>query len=458
MSTRLRHVAIAGGGLAGIAAAIRLADAGVRVTLIESRQKLGGRATSHTDPATGQLIDNCQHVAMGCCERYIALMDRLGVLDEFEWSEAQHWVESGGRVSVIGPGGLPEPLHLAVSFARAAFLSWSSKLAIARGVVGLKLLNPNDWTGRTFAEWLSSIDQPDEAVARFWEPVVVSACNLSVRHVAAPVAMKVFREGLLAGRKGARIGVPRVPLKTLYDGVERILHESGGRLRLRESVERVRAGAIDTDRARIEADAVICALPIERAWRVLDQRDARVPAMKAARYSPIIGIKMWLRAPVFHWPHAVLVGRSVQWLFPVRDGEAEGGTAPDGVEAIQDWRSGAGRWPVHAVISAAAETVDRSAECIIEDATVDLASCFPEFRRADVLSATVIKEKRATFAATPAFEAFRSGLTVGCRSNPGVWLAGDFTDTGWPATMEGAVRSGELAADRVIPNKMRTDH
>jgi len=440
--SRVRHVAIAGGGLAGIAAAVQLADAGVRVTLIESRQKLGGRATSHTDPATGDLIDNCQHVAMGCCDRYIGLMQRLGVLEQFEWSEAQHWVEPGGRVSVLKPGWLPEPLHLGASFMRSGFLSWGSKLAIGRGVASLRFTDPAVWKGRTFGAWLESVDQPSEAVARFWEPVIVSACNLSVHDVAAPVAMKVFRDGLLGGRRAVSIGVPRVPLKTLYDDVENILGESGGRVLLRTSVEGVRAGAIETSEGVVEADGVVCALPVERAWRVLDACDQRIGALKAVRHSPIIGIKLWLARPLFEWPHAVLLDRMVQWVFPVPR-EADNGDREMG-------------WPVHAVISAATAFIEWSPEQIVARATEDLAACFPGAGRIEVLAANVIKEKRATFAATPACEALRAGLTVWCPTNPGVLLAGDCTDTGWPATMEGAVRSGELAARQAVEYKDRT--
>lgn len=432
VSGRIRHVAIAGGGLAGIAAAVALADTGFRVTLIESRKKLGGRATSHTDPATGELIDNCQHVAMGCCHRYISLMNRLGVLQHFDWTEVQHWVETGGRVSVIAPGGLPEPLHLATSFAKAKFLSWYSKAAIARGVVALKCVHVESWIGRTFGEWLAAADQPDEAVRRFWEPVVVSACNLSSNEVAAPVAMKVFREGLLAGRAAAKIGVPRVPLKTLYDGVEDIIRQSGGEIRLGVSVERIRPGRIFTARGTIDADAVICALPPERAVRVIDPEDPRRAVVEHVTHSPIVGMKLWLREPLFDWPHAVLVDRTLQWLFPV-GWEGEG-------------------WAVHGVISAAKDLAEFSTAELSSLATKDLVACFPKFGEVDVLSARVVKEKRATFAATPGWEAVRNGLLNVLepeRVRGSVVLAGDYTNTGWPATMEGAVVSGEFAAKAI---------
>lgn len=422
-----RRVLIAGGGLAGIAAAIALARRGVDVRLLETSRRLGGRATSFEDPRTGEVLDNCQHVAMGCCTAYLRLLESLGARDLLTWTREQTWIEPGGRRSVLRRGALPAPLHFAGSFARAAFLTRAEKAAIARAMLAIMAPVESASGGRTFGDWLDEQRQPEGARRRLWEPIVVSACNLSAERVDARLALKVFREGLLTGGAASDIGVPRVPLVRLYARAEGLI--GAGAVMYGASVVSAEAGGVRlADGRSLEADAVICALPAERAARVLPADDPRRAALASVEHSPILGVHLALDRPVLDVPHAVLLGAGVQWMFRKDDAGAR----------------------VHAVISAADDMVGMEKEKIVDAVMDDLRRALPAMRGVKLVWARPVFEKRATFAATPEFERSRPGAVdprVAADGRAGVVLAGDFTATGWPATMEGAVRSGFRAAE-----------
>lgn len=428
-------VVIVGAGLAGLACAVRLAERGVPVRVIETRQRPGGRATSHVDPRGG-LIDNCQHVTMGCCHRYLALCDTLGVRDAFAWSTTQTWIEPGGRRSRIEIAPLPAPLHFAPSFARAAFLSVRAKASIGRAMVAISLASWRPWVGRTFADFLDHAEQGEDERDLFWTPVIVSACNISIDRVDASLALRVFREGFLASRRAAMVGVPRVPLATLYDAAAPIISSAGGELSLSSSVARIYADHVECANGEIiQGRAIVVALPPERCDALVDPsaRDERFDCFRHLAHSPILGIHLWLERAILDTPHAVLVDNGidhhlgVQWLF------AKHGTPSE---------SSGGPQSLHAVISAADEWMERSEGETLARVRADLDACFGLGAGAAVTRAIAIKERRATFAATPVFERVRPGA----RGSGPLILAGDYTATGWPATMEGAVRSGETAA------------
>lgn len=429
-------VVIVGAGLAGLACAIRLARRGVAVRVIETRQRPGGRATSHVDPRGG-LIDNCQHVAMGCCHRYLAFCDALGVMDSFAWSSTQTWIQPGGQRSRIAVAPLPAPFHFGPSFAGARFLSLRAKGAIARAMAAMSLATWRAWRGRTFAEFLDSVGQEPEERDRFWSPVIVSACNLSIERVDASLALRVFREGFLASRRASMIAVPRVPLATLYDAAEAIIARAGGELVLSASASRICADRVECANGDVvRGRAVVVALPPERCQTLVDPsaRDERFESFAQLAHSPILGVHVWLNRSVLDVPHAVLVGEGVgvQWLFAKH---ADSSEAPQAL---------------HAVVSAADDWMDLSDSAIHARVRSDLESCLGAGD--SVTRILAIKERRATFAATPQFERVRPAVTG---SGPLV-LAGDYTATGWPATMEGAVRSGEMAADAVAANLARS--
>lgn len=420
-----KTVIIVGGGIAGIAAALHLAGRGARVTLLETRKKLGGRATSFQDVRSGLMIDNCQHVALGCCTNYLDFCRRLGVLDRIEWHDDIHWYEAGGRVSVMKPGLLPAPGHLAGSFLGAAFLTLREKAAIGAAMLAALRADRAAERDLTFGEWLSAHRQPPGAVEKFWSPVIVSACNLDVSRVSAATALHVFQEGFLAHRDAPAMGVSRVPLVELYDRAEGAMAAAGGELRLGCSVAELGADWVRIGSGeRLSADRVVCAVPFERAARIVSEpirrADPRFAAMESIMHSPILGVHLVFESPVLRTHSAVLVARPTQWLFR---------------------KDGAGRL-VHAVVSAADEWMALDEAEITRRVLEDVHSCLPWSRGVGLVSSRPVKEKLATFAPTPEVERARPG-TLG---PSGLILAGDYVQTGWPATMEGAARSGAMAA------------
>ncbi|MEL7474336.1 MAG: FAD-dependent oxidoreductase, partial [Planctomycetota bacterium] len=198
-----RGVIVVGGGVAGLAAAIELAGRGVRVTLLESRRRLGGRAGSFHDKATGETLDNCQHVALGCCTSYLELLQRLGSLQRLVWTDRQYWIMRGGREHVLAPDPLPSPLHLTRGLCSAPFLSLRAKAAVVRAIADAAM-EPAPSAG-SFADWLRERQQPIDAVRHFWWPLMVSACNLSPAHLAAGPALRPTDEAVRDKSSPSRI-------------------------------------------------------------------------------------------------------------------------------------------------------------------------------------------------------------------------------------------------------------
>lgn len=423
-------VLVIGGGVAGIAASVRLAERGARVLLLETRKKLGGRATSFTDVRTGETLDNCQHVALGCCTNYLDLCARLGVADRLRWTDELYWVEAGGRTSVLKPGLFPAPGHFTESFLAARFLTLGEKSAIARAMIAILRQPPRAVDPmQTFGAWLAAHGQPASAVRKYWAPVIVSACNLTVERVAAGPALKVFRDGFLATRHAASMAVASVPLVELYDPAEVAIRRAGGEIRLGVSVETVgETWARTSNGETIHAGRVILGVPPERAAKMIDAplvaADPRFRRLDEIEHSPILGVHLAFDREITPLPHATLVDRPTQWLF-------NKGPAPDGGQRL------------HAVISAADDWMDMTEEQIGERVMADIRACFPaRSAGASLVRVRAVKEKRATFAPTPLVESLRPAASGASR----LILAGCYTATGWPATMEGAARSGYVAA------------
>lgn len=447
-----RTAIIVGGGIAGLACALRLTDAGVRVTLLETRKKLGGRATSFKDVRTDRWLDNCQHVVLGCCTNYLDLLERLGVRDKIAWHRNQFWIEAGGRISILERGRLPAPGHFAASFLTADFLSVADKFQIARACARIMRVDRSKFRHQTFAEFLKDSGQSERVLRRFWLPVIVSACNLDVDRVSAAAALHVFQEGFLAHHHAADIGVPSVPLLQLYEAAESIIDASSrgtvpsqqqelasgvapGGVHLGQSVQSIDVtSATTTDGVRLTADAIVCAVPVERVNRLispeLQAQDPRFAKLENFTHSPILGVHLSFDRPVLPThaqraiPHAVLVDRPTQWIFRKDDAGTQ----------------------IHAVISAADAWIPLTEDQIAQRVLEDLHACIPSAKAARLLEVRAVKEKLATFAPVPGLEASRPAA-----SGPsGIVLAGDYTDTGWPATMEGATRSGYTAAAAVL--------
>jgi squalene-associated FAD-dependent desaturase len=464
--TQSPKVAVVGGGLAGLAAGCALAESGLRVTLFEKRSYLGGRASSYQHPGTGEVIDNCQHVLLGCCTNLIEFYQRIGTEDKIRWYERMTFLEPGGRASVIEPSGLPAPLHTALSFLRAPCLNLPDKMAIAAGLAALTPIMPRD-TGESFLRWLRRHGQTDRAIDRFWKTVLVSALNEEIDLVSIPYAAQVVRESFLKSRAAGRMGIPTVPLTELYGRGGDYISARGGELRFRAAVDSFRAEFADVKllmpTGEETFDFVVMAVPFDGLSRMLPQTSAAEPLRQTlGRFetSPITGIHLWFDRQITELDHAVLLDRTIQWMFHkskllVSDGGVADTGSSDGptngrAGRPPDSRRDAGATEtnsyVELVVSSSKNLVDKSKNEIVDMALAELREFVPGARAANLLKSTVIKEVHATYSPRPGIESFRpQPETVW----PRVFLAGDWTATGWPATMEGAVRSGYAAAQCV---------
>lgn len=412
---------VVGGGLAGIAAGVMLADHGVAVTLLEARKRLGGRAGSFEDVRTGEVLDNCQHVTMGVCRVYVRFLERLGVAGTLAWNSRQTWIEPGGRRSTISALSLPGPMAFGPSLLLARFLGMQDKASIARAARAAARADRGALAGTTFAQWLAQTQPTERAIRRFWEPLIISACNLALDRVSAQIGLHVVQGAMLGGASAARIGVPVGPLGELYEPVPHILQEVGGEVHLGARVGGIEPGRVTCADGRIfDGQAVVCALDPSAANRLVTVEGD--PPYPGVTFSPILGVHIRYDRPVLDVPHAVLVEGGVQWVF-ARHGDPR---------------------LVHAVVSAAEAWVGLGEEEIKKRVIEEVATYLPKAADASVEWARPVLERRATFAATPGYQARRPG--AGRLADQGCFLAGDATATGWPATMEGAVRSGRGAA------------
>jgi hydroxysqualene dehydroxylase len=449
------NILILGGGLAGIAAAVRLSEAGHKVTLIETRLKLGGRATSFVDQQSGSTLDNCQHVLMGCCTNLIDLYERLGVMDLIEWHTSFNFMDTreDGSVVVDSLAGddLPAPFHMTRSVIPFRSLTWAEKIAIARGMHTILRMGR---TGReqlynlSFADWLAQQNQPAGAVQKFWAAVAISAINETPDRLAAAYAIQVFQDGFLNNEDSYKMGLARVPLLKLYDQAEEVIKRAGGKLLLSRSVEKIlyedgRVTGVQLDKNEtVTADAIVSALPFDRLAKVASddmvRADPRLQKLDQFDVSPIIGIHLWVTdahgKAITDLPHMVYMRSPLQWVFN------------------KGWDAEQNAQHLHAVVSAAHDMVEKPAEQIARMAVAEIQRHAPHGVPGGIqlVHHRVIKEKRATFSARPGIESIRPGAKGSIEN---LFLAGDWTRSGWPATMEGATRSGYLAAQAVLESQ-----
>ena len=418
-------VIVIGGGLAGLAAAAALGGSGYRVDLYESRGFLGGRATSYALP-TEETIDNCQHILLRCCVNLLDFYTRLGVRERIDFHREFFFIEPGGRTSTFARGLLPKPFHFTESFFRLTFLNWADKIGIGRALmaIGRERNRRTDLDRITMLDWLREKKQTQRAIDRFWNQVLVSAINEDLGRMAASHGFQVFWLGFLARADTYEMGIPAVPLGDLYGSQpwERI---GNVELHLRTPVERVlfeagRAVGVATPEGVRTADFYVLALPFERVAAVAPELDLDLTAFE---HSPITGIHLWFDRSITTLPHATLLDRTVQWMFNKQDGRY-----------------------VQLVVSASRSLTNMARGDVIALALKELGEFFPAAREAKLEKAHVVKEIRATFSAKPNLEALRP---VADTRFPNLFLSGDWTRSGWPATMEGAVRSGYLAAEAV---------
>ena len=436
-------VAIAGGGLAGLAAACALSDAGFRVTLFEKRPFLGGRASSYEHPGTGEVVDNCQHVLFRICTNLVKFYEHIGVADQIRWFDQMNFIEPGGRVSVMKSSPLPAPLHTAPSFLHFPFLSAGDKLAISRALIPLTLTVQRD-NGQSFQQWLDAHGQTRNAVARFWHPILISALSEELDRISVSAAAQVVRESMKTPA-ARHMGVPTLPLTDLYNAAGDYVRSHGGTVHFRCPVEgftadasHVRVRMRGKEGAEEPFDYLVLALPFDALESLMPaetQSEAIREKIGHFENSPITGIHLWFDKQISDLDHAVLLDRTIQWMFhksrlqPMRV-QGENG-------------SGSGSY-VELVVSSSKTLIDKSRAEIVDLALSEVREFFPAARDANLVKSTVIKEVNATYSPRPGIDAHRPTPVTPW---PRVFLAGDWTATGWPATMEGAVRSGYLAAE-----------
>ena len=446
----LKNVIVIGGGLAGLSSAVALAEAGFRVRLLEKRPHLGGRAASYVLPG-GEHVDNCQHVTLGCCTNLEDFYRRVGAANQIRFFDRLLFATPDGRRGAIASVGLPPPLHMAPSFAFFPLLGWADKRAIAKALFAIArsggrpadLSTSSAGENITMLAWLQKHRQTARAIRRFWEVILVSALDEELDRIDARYGIDVFWKAFLSTRRGYRVGIPRVPLGELYEGCRKALARQGGEVQLRAGVRGFlvvdgRVDGVEREDGTVEtADYYLAAVPQDVLPELFPpevlEREPVFLNLRNLRTSPITGVHLWFDRTVMSEPFLTLLDSTTQWVF--NKTHLYGGSAKDGGQYLQ------------LVVSASYSLASRSRQEIIALCLEELREVLPQTREATLVKGTVVKEMSATFSPAPGSDRWRPA-----QKSPlsGLFLAGDWTLTGWPSTMEGAVRSGYLAAEAIL--------
>ena len=443
------RVGIAGGGLAGLATAVALCQSGLKVELFEARSRLGGRAGSFRDPATGEFVDLCQHVSMGCCTNLADFCRRTGIADLFRRQRVLHFFGPGNRqCDFQASRWLPPPLHLAPAMWRLSYLNLREKVSIAQVLWKLARSQAGPATDDlepTVADWLRRQGQSQRVFELFWSPVLVSALGESLEKASLSYARQVFVEGFLAASQAYEVFVPAVPLGELYgQRLESWLTSHCVELHLEARVAEVHGHAsgglevVLADGARRLFDSVVVATPWQKCRQLLcpalQDQVAGLDCLDQIEASPITGVHLWFDRPIMALEHAVLVGRLSQWVFRRPPAANESTAEPQGHY-------------YQVVISASHALAGRQRDDLVRQICDELRAVWPAAREANLLDCRVVTDPAAVFSAAPGIDRLRPPQQTAVA---GLFLAGDWTATGWPSTMEGAVRSGYLAAEGVL--------
>ena len=443
----MKPVIIIGGGPAGIAAACALAERGSKTLLLERASRLGGRAASFNYITMDEEVDYGQHVLMRCCTASIDLLQQLGMEMSVRFQKSlrvpivcgtDRSVGTEVITSVIASVPLPGPLHLLPSLIQYRPLSFRERVAVLRA--GLSLLTQNPGEEQTFADWLSSHGQTERAIARLWEPICIATLNERPHAVSARAARMIFKEGFFSAH-GAEMGLFTLPLSRIFSAAIPFLRARGGEVKTDAPVRRILAeegkahGVELITGERIEANEVIAAIPPYDLLPLLPEAVISNPIftrLEKIRFSPIVNLHLWFDRPVMEEPFLIVVDSPVQAIFDLTKIQGREGTT-------------------HIVLSqsAARDLIDIPITTIKERLFSTLSALLPKAHKARLLDDLLIKSPRATFVPAPGSEVLRPGAQTPIG---GLLLAGDYTATGWPSTIEGAIRSGRGAAAEFAPH------
>jgi squalene-associated FAD-dependent desaturase len=463
------QVIVIGAGFAGLSAAVRLAADGVRVLVLEARGRLGGRATAYIDKTTGEEVDNGQHVLAGCYRETFAFMRTIDAEKyvHVQTSLEVPFIDETGRTSRLRCPNLPSPLHLVAGVLRWNGVGWRDRAALTRlggvlrqlptvlkreGAAGFeRFVQANE----TVDGWLARHGQPERLRRMLWEPLAVAALNQDVRVASATPFLRVLAEMFGPDPRAAALGLPLVPLDQMYaEPARRFLESHGGSVRTHSLahivIERGVLCGVDVRGELIPATRVIAAVP----WFALANtiRDdagalsALTPLLEttaAMRPSPIVTVNVWFDRPVIDDLFVGLPGRVMQWVFDKRAiwrlGQPAAPSSNAGASNVPTSKDAA---HLSLVSSGAESVLRRTNDELVQLAIDELRTALPAARDANVLRATVVREPQATFSLAPDQPKRPPNATA----VPGLWVAGDWTDTGFPATIESAVLSGRAAA------------
>ena len=447
MSTILKvpqkTVTIIGGGVAGMSAACALAEAGLSVHLVERRGYLGGRASSYLHPGVNEVIDNCQHVLFGCCTNLVGFYRRIGVDDRIHWTSEMTMIEPGGRRSLLGPSWLPAPLHGLPKLLSAHAFSLADKFALARAFSALMRPVPASST-ESLGAWLKRNGQTQGAIERFWRLVIASALNAEIDTIALPYAAKVVRELFMNSAFAGSMGMSTVPLSQLYLGVSPLLERQGGSVLLNTPVEgaewdeETSQWSLTTQTGSLISDFLVLALPFEATAKMIphlppaEGAEVLLSQTENQEHWPICSVHLWFDHEITELEHAVLLDREIHWMY--------------NQSRLQTGRGG---HYIELVVSGTRAFAALNREEAIRQALEELGEFFPRVREAKLEKVALVKEVLATFGVPPGIDASRPSAVSPW---PNCFLAGDWTRTGWPSTMESAARSGHLAAEALCLN------
>jgi len=437
-----KEVVIIGGGFAGLAAGVDLTARGHAVTVIERRGHLGGRAYSFKDPVSGVTLDNGQHILMGCYKDTLAFLETIGTLDKvfFQKDLAVDFAAPGMALSRFRSLPLPSPLHLLSGF----WLFNRFSLQDKKAVLNLKRAFSNGADDphldrMNVVQWLQKYGQTPSLIEKFWEPLNLAALNDRPELSSAALFHAVLKEALFSGRKGSRIGVPKVGLSELYaDAARDFIERKGGNFLLKSPVTRLHFQGHEFREVelegghRVSAEALLVTVPFTVLRKILPEamvyQDPFFAPLSKLTSSPIVAVNLWYDRPVTEKPFIGLWGTKVHWIFNKKD-------------------EGTGQPYLSLVISGARDELRTPAPQLIESAVSELQSVLPQTRGAKLVRATVSKEPEATMAPAPGIESLRLSQRTPYKN---FYLAGDWTDTGLPATIESAVRSAKKAVELIV--------